>query len=365
MPNGGSKICEKCPIRSRTEIHGAIENLPGSLPARQMLMRHAVEQLDALAAESADNPALQDELAQAYFNSAQLPDMPLAEKDLTLKKSIAIYQNLLAADQKNIHYQEQTALAEISLGDITKVRGSIAGAVELTERAVAALEQISASEPENEPRLVNLADAYEAIITLNILKGNVAAASQLTEKELTIIERIRRLKADEPALKTLYDVARIRKGTEQMLAGDAPSAIITLSQILAEYETAHTKTPNDTAVTYYLCVVNRRLAEALDKNGDVKAAAEHFRKALTIIEDLLESSPKDFGYHRNSAATHIFVRKIFNQAETIRCRARKFSPRRRIEQLRAGKRHGKQRIEDRSGTGKCQHRQRSDFDGQR
>ena len=100
-----------------TEIHGAIENLPGSLSARRMMTRRAVEQLDALASEFGDNSALQDELAQVYLNSAQMPDMLLAEKDLTLKKAMTIYQELLDGDPQNIHFQEQTALCDLALGD--------------------------------------------------------------------------------------------------------------------------------------------------------------------------------------------------------------------------------------------------------
>ena len=59
-----------------TEIYGAIQNLPGSLPARQLMLKRALEQLDALAEEAGDNTDLEDELATAYYNLAQLPDMP-------------------------------------------------------------------------------------------------------------------------------------------------------------------------------------------------------------------------------------------------------------------------------------------------
>jgi eukaryotic-like serine/threonine-protein kinase len=61
-----------------SEIHNAIRDLPGSLPARQLLITRAVEQLDALAEESGDNPALQADLAAAYQNLGVLPDKTLA-----------------------------------------------------------------------------------------------------------------------------------------------------------------------------------------------------------------------------------------------------------------------------------------------
>ena len=291
------------------DIHGAIENLPGSLPARQMLMRRAVEQLDALAAESDDNPALQDELAQAYFNSAQLPDMLLAEKDLTLKKQIGIYQKLSAADPENIHYQEQAALGYIALSDITKVRGSVAGAFDLEQTGIALLEEIAKNDPADASHLVNLAAAYQDLSTLYVFKGDLDNAVRTTLRESETIEQIRKLNPAEPSLKYLSDVVRLRTGVEQMLEGDLNTAIETINPLLADYETAHLKTPNDTGIRYFLWIINRRLAETYEKNGDPKAA-EHYRKALFIIENLAAESPKDYGYHRNSAATNILYGKM-------------------------------------------------------
>jgi tetratricopeptide (TPR) repeat protein len=48
------------------EVHAQLENLPGSLKARETLVGTALEYLDALAAESAGDPALMFELAVAY-----------------------------------------------------------------------------------------------------------------------------------------------------------------------------------------------------------------------------------------------------------------------------------------------------------
>ena len=49
------------------DLHAAIENLPGSTAARELLIRHALEYLDSLARESQDDASLQRELASAYL----------------------------------------------------------------------------------------------------------------------------------------------------------------------------------------------------------------------------------------------------------------------------------------------------------
>ena len=288
-----------------TEIHGAIENLPGSLPARQMLMRHAVEQLDALAAESGDNLALLDELAQAYLNSTQLPDMTLTEKDETLRKSIAIYRRLIADDPNNIHYQEQTANAYDALGDITKVRGSVKEAIEFGSAGAAMLERVAESEPQSIEHLVNLAYVYLNTAALYNLKDDTEANLKLSAKIQSAIEKIETLNPNEPELKQLVLQSKMLVCRNQKNTGNYQPAIATLNEIFADYKAQAAKSESDTRAGYNLWAVNRRLADTLEASGDLPSAAKHWRKALTIMENLLAGSPKDFGYHRNAAATHI------------------------------------------------------------
>lgn len=293
-----------------TQVHGAIENLPGSLPARQMLMRHAVEQLDALALEAGDNPALQDELAQAYYNSAMLPDMLLVEKDLTLKKEIAIYRQLIAQDPANIHYQEQLALGELALGDITKVRGSVAGALELYETGVAELEQTVAAEPDSIEHRMNLAYAFLNTASIYILKGDIESAARMNRQTLAAIEEIKKLNAGAPELTALDERTQMLISSVETRTGDYKPAIARLRRMLDDYEMRLAKNDSDTRINYFLWIFNRRLADALDRSGDYQSASKHLQAALSLIEKLLEGSPRDFGYHRNSAATHVIYGEL-------------------------------------------------------
>ncbi len=301
------------------EIHGAIENLPGSLPARQMLMRHAVEQLDQLAAESADNPALQDELAQAYYSSAQLPDMSLTEKDLTLRKEIAIYGKLVAAEPSNIHYQEQMALGYGALSDISKVRGSLADALEFDQTGVSMLEQIVRNEPNSVEHHVNLAYILINTATVYVLEGKIEDASLYSRKTVAEIEEIRKLDANEPELVPLTDQIQIEISAEQARSSEYKPAIKVLRRMLGKYETQLAKNGNDTSINYYIWAINRRLADTFQRSGDNNATFKHLQTSVKLIENLLAGSPKDFGYHRNSAATHILFGELLmsrNQSAT-------------------------------------------------
>ncbi len=48
------------------EVHDAIATLPGSTPARELLVSRALKYLDSLAAEASGDPLLQRDLATAY-----------------------------------------------------------------------------------------------------------------------------------------------------------------------------------------------------------------------------------------------------------------------------------------------------------
>ncbi|MGI8788131.1 MAG: protein kinase domain-containing protein [Pyrinomonadaceae bacterium] len=300
------------------EIHGAIEDLPGSLPARQLLLKRAVEQLDALAAESGDNADLQDELAKAYFNLIKLPDTTLAEREATLRKYIAVYQNLLAKDANNIHYREQIALGFIEFGDLTKVRGSINESLEFNKQAISILEQVVKDEPDAAGHRKNLRDAYANAVVSYEMAGDANSVLEISRRELNIAEDLRRMNWDEAKVRRLIYGSHLQTGGGLTMKGDYRAAIDEIKKALDGYETEHAAAAENTLLRYYLWSANRRLAIAYNLNGEANKAFEHSQTALSIIEDLLAESPKDLGYHRNAALTNLLVGQMLCERNQVR-----------------------------------------------
>ncbi len=290
-----------------TEIHGAIQNLPGSLPARQLLLRRATEQLDALAAESGDNRALQDELAGAYFNLASLPDMSLEEKELTNKKCIAVYEKLLQDESNNIHYREKLALAYLELADTAKVRGSVEKGFAYCQTGTAILEKVSAEEPNDVTHLTNLQNAVADLASYYALKGetkeNLAAGLRGQE----MIGELRKINFATEEADHLSSLSHLQIGAALTTLGDYKTATLEIQTALDAFNQELAKNPNDTSINYSVWAANRRMAMAVELDGDAKKAMEYVLKSLSIIETLMAVSPKDIGYHRNSAISHILV----------------------------------------------------------
>jgi eukaryotic-like serine/threonine-protein kinase len=102
------------------ELHDAIAPLPGSTPARELLVRRALFYLDNLARESSRNTELELELARAYLKIGDVQGLP---------------------------YQA-------NLGDT-------AGALRSYEKALTFAEAVRAREPEHREALLIVADAHD------------------------------------------------------------------------------------------------------------------------------------------------------------------------------------------------------------
>ena len=78
------------------DLHDAIARLPGSTSARELLVRHALGYLDALASESARNTPLQMELAGTCERVGDVQGMPYSANLGDTKGALASYRKALA-----------------------------------------------------------------------------------------------------------------------------------------------------------------------------------------------------------------------------------------------------------------------------
>ena len=78
------------------ELHDAIAPLPGSTPARELLVRRALGYLDRLGAEAESNDALRLELAGAYLKIGDVQGLPYAPNLGDTKGALGSYQKALA-----------------------------------------------------------------------------------------------------------------------------------------------------------------------------------------------------------------------------------------------------------------------------
>jgi non-specific serine/threonine protein kinase/serine/threonine-protein kinase len=149
------------------EVHDAIENLPGSTPARKILVDRALHYLDKLSQEAKDDLSLQRELAAAYekvgdvqggYRSANLGDT--AGFIASYRRALAIRQAALQADPTNVQAQRELLRTHGRLSDALTAAGDSAGSLEQLRQLLPIAERLSAADPKNLSDRRNLALAY-------------------------------------------------------------------------------------------------------------------------------------------------------------------------------------------------------------
>ena len=86
------------------EINDALKDLPGTLPARHLILTRAAEHLDNLVQEAAHDPSLQAELAATYYKIGRTV-FDVEEAFKLHQKGLAIYQALWRDEPQQTRYR--------------------------------------------------------------------------------------------------------------------------------------------------------------------------------------------------------------------------------------------------------------------
>jgi tetratricopeptide (TPR) repeat protein len=100
------------------EIHDSIQDLPGATPSRKLLLDRAVEYLDKLSTDTAGDVDLQRELAWGYqrlsavqCDTSQSNLGQVSAAEVSIRKSIALFEAVAKANPKNVTDQLNLAMA--------------------------------------------------------------------------------------------------------------------------------------------------------------------------------------------------------------------------------------------------------------
>ena len=136
------------------EIHDSIETLPGSTPARELLVKRALEYLDSLASEAGDDPSLQRELVAGYLkvgnvqgnpNNANLGDSAGAMR--SYRNAQVIAERLTVSDPNDARAKRLLAVIYEKIGDLENGSGNVAAAVKSVETSLALFKELAAANP--------------------------------------------------------------------------------------------------------------------------------------------------------------------------------------------------------------------------
>jgi non-specific serine/threonine protein kinase/serine/threonine-protein kinase len=250
------------------EFHDSIANLPGSTPARELLVKRGLEYLDSLAREAGDDTSLQRELVAGYLkignvqgnpNNANLGDRAGAMQ--SYGKALAIAEHLTTSQPGDVQAKRSLALVHEKISDLQDGSGEVAEAVQSSQRSLALFKALADAEPADAKAQQSLAICY---IKLGDFLGN-------------------------PNFPNL---------------GDRSGAMRNYRSSEAIWQSLEAASPNGFNTRRFLGLIYERLGGLLETEGNFAEALESYRTSLTIREQLAVENPTNTDTLRDVAIAH-------------------------------------------------------------
>ena len=253
------------------EFHDAIAQLPGSTPARKLVVTKALEYLDGLAAEATGDPSLQRELAVAYDKVGDVQGNP----------------------------------STANLGDS-------AGALESYRKAEAIRRKVVAENPDNLDTRIELATSTAKIADALIGRGAVKEAIGLYRETLDVREAA--LKESRPDATTAHRAVVETTGrlcTVLLATGDATGALENCRRNRAVADAQLAASPNDAVMRGHRATNSVALGNALRLNRQPAEAETALLDAIVRHDELLKSNPANAEVRRRLAIANGYLANVY------------------------------------------------------
>jgi non-specific serine/threonine protein kinase/serine/threonine-protein kinase len=292
------------------EVHDAIQDLPGSTPARKILVDRALEYLDKLAQEAKGDFSLQRELAAAYekvgvvqggFRASNLGDT--AGALTSFRKALAIREAVSAADPGNIDARRELFRTHGQLSDALLGTGDFAGSIEQAKQMVPIAERLAAANPASLADRRNLAVAYLDYGWKRSGERDWKPGFEDCKKAVPMLESLAAMQPDDQRLHRVLALAYGRLGDLLSRYLHNPRESIAMHQkALAVEQALLAREPRNTDVRRLQAWDTLRVGDETYAQGARDGAVEKYRSALNEFRALSAADPASVQYHSDIAA---------------------------------------------------------------
>jgi non-specific serine/threonine protein kinase/serine/threonine-protein kinase len=280
------------------DFHDAIATLPGSTPARRLVVATAIPYLDGLARESAGDGQLQEELAAAYDRIGDVQGSPTGANlgDVTgalesYRKAEAIRRQVAAAKPADVDAQERLGTSAVKIADALFGRGELATAVTQYRHVRTVREAALALAPGRRSLRAGLAEVTGRLCTALIPTGDVAGALDNCARNAELLRELVRTDPAGGPWRAQLALNGIATGNAQRLSGDPKTAAATLKGAVEALEGLLRERPDNADLGRRLAVAHAYRANALAELGDPAGAAAGYDAAVTTLSRLAAADP--------------------------------------------------------------------------
>jgi eukaryotic-like serine/threonine-protein kinase len=335
------------------ELHDAIAPLPGSTPARALLVRRALVYLEKMSSEAQDNAPLRIELAGAYLRIGDVQGLPYqanlgdtAGAMTSYRKALAIAEEVSEEQPSDVNVLTLVANARDRVGFVHQRGLRWKDAIEMHEAARAIREKLPKT-PRRDlalaqtwtaigdsryigasqiPKSMMRGTAHEAYETALRILSQVDAPAELRRDVLQEIGRAnqrlggfysgaiirdgaRALRHHDAALRALGEraaldpadaVARrnyadqfVMKATAQSRFGDPAGAVASTTEALKMLHALAERDPDNAEALHDLAFAYGEQGIALKELGRFDAAAKALNEAIAIRQRLIVADPEN------------------------------------------------------------------------
>ena len=329
------------------DVHAEIENLSGSLKAREMLVATSLEYLDAMVDEAGGDPVLMYDLAAGYRRIGNILGEPGTASRSDVAKSIGHYEKAarllealvrarpgdLAAIREyrglsyalhrsyfrgaDARWRQQAAVtvdlaqrlaalpgaslpdrafAPLALSDRAQLTTLVAGRSSALERevsdAIARIEALLGESPRHAGVRRNLAGAYARAASMLVHKGRTPESARQAvayrRTSLAILRELATENRDDTSLREVELGAMIYLANALYLSGDLREADRTIGETLSLARSLRERDPdpNNTEPGIRMLTALAQAAEIAYGLGDLPRAIRRGREALALAASL-------------------------------------------------------------------------------
>jgi non-specific serine/threonine protein kinase/serine/threonine-protein kinase len=301
------------------EIHDSIRELPGSTPARKLLVSRALEYLDSLNQQAKGDASLQKELAAAYERMgdvlgypyyANLGDTPGALQ--SFQKAAVIRESLVAARPDDAQLQMELAATYFRIANVLESTGDFGAALQMVHKALPITQRIASGS--NDPALADqLAGGYYYTAGLLGQTGDPVGALENYRKAASVREAA--LQANHQSVPLRTHLAADYGGIALSMRdqGDLVQAIQMQAKAVGILEELARARPDNTTRREFWAEAVNRFATFRKDHGEAVAALQAFRQAHQIFGELLSADPKNslarvnYGFSGNGIAESLIA----------------------------------------------------------
>lgn len=300
------------------ELSPNIERLPGSIQARRILVKRALEYLDSLSQEAEGDLQLQGELASAYEKIGELQGAPgkpnlgdFGGAIATLEKAQNIRAALLLKKPNDAENLRNLA-ANLSASSYCRWWTSdITGSIKDSERALELYEKLIAAEPDSVELRRSRADARINLAQTYYFNDQVAEVYSPLQNALDELEPLRQSNADNAETGRLVGRARVLLGMNLLFDNRPAEGEIEITKALELSEALVAENPNDNVVKQGLWHVYIQSSQFYQESNPSRAS-ELLSKALKVVEESIKTDSADTQARQNLAKTYSMLGMNFN-----------------------------------------------------